>query len=1010
MNGSGCEPCYDKCRKPCMGASIDNIGTAQAFRGCTHIVGSLEISIKTGKPKVIAQELEENLGSIEEIEGYLKIARSVPITDLNFLKNLTVIRGQTNDTGYGERHSLIVLENQNLQELWDWNVKKHLKILKGNVFFHYNPKLCLQHIYKLQNISGIHWDNNNGSIDISKHSNGDKYPCNPTEFNVTVTYVSSSSIELAIPHLKINYDATILRYVVYFIKDVFKNITIFDDFDQCSENGWKLNDISVDRHDQHFLNNGLRVNITNLEPHTQYGFYVTMYTVDLFGAKSALCYETTLPARPTELSRLGAVSNKTSEIHVYWEPPKVINGNMKEYVLTWIPLEYNVSLIRMRNYCEYPLTYTSEIDAFKSELPVRPTFGKDCCPNSRRSVTSHRFKDNSDNLCSHYDHCPYTFSDKESPLSRDACIYSYLYDHPFTNTSFLYKVKTDKKNNRNSNGIKLVTHHLPGNSTEFIIKRLMHFTDYVVTVRACREVHPDERDKSIESRCSRTDIVIVKTQSDVNADKIPGPVTYKTVNGTVIISWDSPFNPNGLVVAFEIEYQHLDAGNPIITCLPYSEYVSNKGRFEIVGLGPGKYEVRVRTVSLAGIGQFSEYIYFTVGSRLFSITYILLFVTLLCIVIVFITISVSTFKKKYQLEVLVATVNPDYQYLPDCWEVPAEDVEIINELGAGSFGKVYEGKLKTLNISCAIKTVSDQSTDYDRLVFLSEASIMKLVSDAYHIVKLLGVVSTVQPPLVIMELMSLGDLKTYLRSTRESQPPSIAVTINMALQICDGMAYLEAKKYVHRDLAARNCMVNKDCVVKVGDFGMTRDIYETDYYRKNNTGPLPIRWMAPESLKDGLFTSQSDVWSFGVVLWEIATQAEQPYQGFSNDQVLQNVKAGAQLEVPKECSETLKVIMVSCWKRKPSQRMTFMQTLTSLEYFHDDNFKSVSYYHTQEAIDRRKSASDYTEMRSVEDPLLGRDTATFKPGSVSFLLSKVKSFGRGQRLSRVEESGPSEEA
>lgn len=174
-------------------------------------------------------------------------------------------------------------------------------------------------------------------------------------------------------------------------------------------------------------------------------------------------------------------------------------------------------------------------------------------------------------------------------------------------------------------------------------------------------------------------------------------------------------------------------------------------------------------------------------------------------------------------------------------------------------------------------------------------------------VRLLGVVSLGQPVFVLMELMANGDLKTFLRNRRPSetsagQPPTLEQLYKMAAEIADGMAYLSAKKFVHRDLAGRNCMVAADLTVKIGDFGMTRDIYETDYYRKGNKGLLPVRWMAPESLKDGVFTSQSDVWSFGVVLWEMVTLAMQPYQGLSNEQVLKFVVNGGMMEkVNSDC-------------------------------------------------------------------------------------------------------------
>merc|ERR1719495_2113969 len=167
--------------------------------------------------------------------------------------------------------------------------------------------------------------------------------------------------------------------------------------------------------------------------------------------------------------------------------------------------------------------------------------------------------------------------------------------------------------------------------------------------------------------------------------------------------------------------------------------------------------------------------------------------------------------------------------------------------------------------------------------------------------------------------MDNGDLRKYLRSMRPDNkdnpgvPPTLKRILQMALEIADGMAYLSVKKYVHRDLAARNCMVSADLVVKVGDFGMAQDVYETEYYRKEGRGFLPVRWMAPESIRDGKFTSQSDVWSYGVVLWEMATLAEVPYQGLANEQVMSYVKEGRKMHRPENCPDILYNLMSECW-------------------------------------------------------------------------------------------------
>lgn len=353
-------------------------------------------------------------------------------------------------------------------------------------------------------------------------------------------------------------------------------------------------------------------------------------------------------------------------------------------------------------------------------------------------------------------------------------------------------------------------------------------------------------------------------------------------------------------------------------------------------------------------------------------------------------------------------VNPFYaslQYVPDDWEVPRERIIQLGPLGQGSFGMVYEGILKAQNSQdedtpCAIKTVNENATDRERTNFLSEASVMKQF-DTYHVVHLLGVCSCGQPALVVMELMKKGDLKSYLRAhrpderealsafqqriglTSNPQPPPYSRIYQMAIEIADGMAYLAYKKFVHRDLAARNCMVAEDLTVKIGDFGMTRDIYETDYYRKGTKGLLPVRWMPPESLRDGVYASSSDVFSYGVVLWEMATLASQPYQGLSNEQVLRFVIDGGIMERPDNCPEAMHALMHRCWHHRPSARPTFLEIIAYLEHLAEPKFKEVAFYYSDAGVQHRekerKENSNQMEIQLDPDPHMvdgGEDATT----------------------------------
>lgn len=328
------------------------------------------------------------------------------------------------------------------------------------------------------------------------------------------------------------------------------------------------------------------------------------------------------------------------------------------------------------------------------------------------------------------------------------------------------------------------------------------------------------------------------------------------------MSWDEPSNPNGIIVSYIIQYKRVDIDHakPDELCIPQNLYQSQGKSHTFPRLSNGNYSFRVLANSLAGPSpNWSEPVYIRIDEPILSPAMIVLIVFIIILILCGIGALVWFYRRKYgptdpRIKI-IASVNPEYvsmQYTPDEWEIPRDKIIQMEELGQGSFGMVYEGVVLNLDRNvertrCAIKTVNENATDRERINFLKEAAVMKAF-DTHHVVRLLGVVSRGQPVLVIMELMVNGDLKGFLRSHRpetgtDAQPPSLRQILQMSIEIADGMAYLSAKKFVHRDLAARNCMVAEDLTVKIGDFGMTRDIYETDYYRKGTKGLLPVRWM-----------------------------------------------------------------------------------------------------------------------------------------------------------------------
>ena len=234
---------------------------------------------------------------------------------------------------------------------------------------------------------------------------------------------------------------------------------------------------------------------------------------------------------------------------------------------------------------------------------------------------------------------------------------------------------------------------------------------------------------------------------------------------------------------------------------------------------------------------------------------------------------------------------------------------IEERIGSGCYAEVHRGKMKLGDeevIDCAIKFCGSDNQNRQRI--LKEANMMKSINTT-HIVKLLGIVSIDNPAFLILEFMDKGDLKEYLKNAKVDAEIRAELTTSrlyrIAAEIADGMLWLSEHKYIHRDLAARNCLISKDDVIKIADLGLSKDIYQNPIYREKCKSLLPIRWMSPESLADGSSTTKSDVWSYGVVLWELSTFGDNPYSGKENESVIKFVTDGGKLDLPQNAPSKL---------------------------------------------------------------------------------------------------------
>ncbi|XP_019386455.1 PREDICTED: Abelson tyrosine-protein kinase 2 isoform X2 [Crocodylus porosus] len=269
----------------------------------------------------------------------------------------------------------------------------------------------------------------------------------------------------------------------------------------------------------------------------------------------------------------------------------------------------------------------------------------------------------------------------------------------------------------------------------------------------------------------------------------------------------------------------------------------------------------------------------------------------------------------------------------DKWEMERTDITMKHKLGGGQYGEVYVGVWKKYSLTVAVKTLKEDTMEVEE--FLKEAAVMKEIKHP-NLVQLLGV-CTLEPPFyIVTEYMPYGNLLDYLRECNREEVSAV-VLLYMATQISSAMEYLEKKNFIHRDLAARNCLVGENHVVKVADFGLSR-LMTGDTYTAHAGAKFPIKWTAPESLAYNTFSIKSDVWAFGVLLWEIATYGMSPYPGIDLSQVYDLLEKGYRMEQPEGCPPKVYELMRACWMWNPPERPSFAETHQAFEtMFHDSS-------------------------------------------------------------------------
>uniref|UniRef100_A0A8C2JDF3 receptor protein-tyrosine kinase n=2 Tax=Cyprinus carpio TaxID=7962 RepID=A0A8C2JDF3_CYPCA len=484
---------------------------------------------------------------------------------------------------------------------------------------------------------------------------------------------------------------------------------------------------------------------------------------------------------------------------------------------------------------------------------------------------------------------------------------------------------------RCGDNVQFVPRQLGLTDTRVFISDLLAHTQYTFEVQAVNGVS----DQSPYSP-QYASVNITTNQAAPSTVSIMHQVS-RTID-SITLSWSQPDQPNGVILDYELQYYEKDQTEH------NSSIVKSQTNTAVIrGLKPGGiyvFQVRARTV--AGFGRYSGKMYFQTmtegeyGLKIYIISSDLVFMRINYISFeyysCFLFFQVSPGMKIYIDPFTYEDPNEAVREFAK--EIDISCVKIEQVIGAGEFGEVCSGNLKLpgkREMFVAIKTLKSGYTEKQRRDFLSEASIMGQF-DHPNVIHLEGVVTKSSPVMIITEFMENGSLDSFLR--QNDGQFTVIQLVGMLRGIGSGMKYLADMNYVHRDLAARNILVNSNLVCKVSDFGLSRfleDDTSDPTYTSALGGKIPIRWTAPEAIQYRKFTSASDVWSYGIVMWEVMSYGERPYWDMTNQDVINAIEQDYRLPPPMDCPSALHQLMLDCWQKDRNNRPKFSQIVNNLD-------------------------------------------------------------------------------